>query len=213
MLPVGAPPVPGERLPETQDLHVILERLHLDTFERGDGKVTVVLLDAGERLATAIIDPTADLKPQVGPMEATFASAVEERWPGAGKEIRPHLVRMLVTNFVPPQLRPVPTPPVPPSPGVGMFDGVKGPGPRPSDPGPAPDPKDATALRTWRIRYMALRNWLRLNRRYQLAQVAKRLIDEDPDSQDPMVQALILLAAIVIADEVKPQGMMELLGR
>jgi hypothetical protein len=51
-----------------------------------------------------------------------------------------------------------------------------------------------------------------VNRRWQLAQAAKRLVEMCPDSDGPLHHIVILLAAIILADEAKPQGLMDVLG-
>jgi hypothetical protein len=90
----------------------ILTQLRIDSVE-GElpGTTAFSLCYRDAILSTVVIESAGKIAEQVERMAVAFSAAVEERWPGAGENLRPALVRMLVYGTG--QVTPVLVPPEP----------------------------------------------------------------------------------------------------
>ena len=95
---------------------------------------------------------------------------------------------------------------------VNLVDVVKDPGPPIEDPGPRPTDGSAEAVRAWEEKMLSFGDWARRNRRFQLAQNVKKLLDVPAERRSLVESTLVLVGTIILGNEAAPRDIFEQLG-
>lgn len=95
---------------------------------------------------------------------------------------------------------------------VNLVDVVKDPGPPVEDPGSRPTGGSAEDVRAWEEKMLSFGDWAKRNRRFQLAQNVKRLLDVPIERRSLVESTLILVGTIILGNETAPRDIFEQFG-
>lgn len=95
---------------------------------------------------------------------------------------------------------------------VNIVDTVKDPGPPVEDPGPRPAGETTEVVRAWEMKMLSYGDWVKQNRRFQLAKNVKALQAVPVEKRSLVENTLVLACTIILGNEAVPKFIFEELG-